>query len=159
MTPNSFKHLASSLFQAGDWAAVDRAWHEQEGLRAALERALPQPLFGHVVQLRRGDPPKGIRGSQLTVVARNAAVAAKLRLALADCTDHLRACGWGIQHVRVTTQRAQDIAPDLAPFGPPRMPIPESAKGALEALAEGMENSALRSALLRISRRKPAGRT
>ncbi|MFZ9346558.1 MAG: hypothetical protein ACO24A_05555, partial [Burkholderiaceae bacterium] len=111
MDTNPLQHITRGLSRANDWAVLDHAWQESEGLHAALRGLVSVSLLAHVVQVRREDPPKGIRGSQLTVVAHNTAIAAKLRLALADSIPRLQATGWGIQHIRVVAQRIQDITP------------------------------------------------
>ena len=153
MDANPLQHITTGLSRANEWAVVDHAWQESEGLHAALRDLVSASLLAHVVQVRREDPPKGIRGSQLTVVAHNSAIAAKLRLALADSIPRLQATGWGIQHIRVVAQRIQDITPVAAPAAPRRTDIPAYAKAALGALARSTDNEALRRALNRISQR------
>lgn len=153
MAANPLQHITTGLSRANEWAVVDHAWQESEGLRAALQDLVSESLLAHVIQVRREDPPKGIRGSQLTIVAQTTAIAAKLRLALSDATPRLQATGWGIQHIRVVAQRIQDITPVAGPLGPPRADIPAHAKQALGALARSTDNEALRRALTRISQR------
>lgn len=153
MSLTPFKSLADALSRSSDWAAIDSAWRDSEGLMAALAEHLPAALMAQVLQVRRGDPAKGIRGSQVTVVAKHAAAAAKLRLALADWESRLRAQGWGIQHVRVTTQPTQFLAATEKPKVS-RAPIPAAAKQAMRTLSQEMPNEALRQALANISRKK-----
>jgi len=153
MASNSFQHLAESLSRGAEWAAVDRAWHDSEGLMSALKNMLPAPTFAQILHVRRNDPAKGIRGSQLTVIAQHAAGAAKLRLALADAPAALRAMGWGIQHLRVIERRVQDIS--AVPVAPAarRPPVPTTARAALSALADEIDNPAHRQALARFGQR------
>lgn len=153
MSPSQFKSLADALSQSSDWAAIDSAWRDSEGLMAALSQHLSAQLLAQVVQVRRGDPAKGIRGSQVTVVAKNASAAAKLRLALAGWDAQLKAAGWGIQHVRITTQPTQFLAATDKPVVQ-RKPIPASTKQAMRSLAQDMPSEALRRALTKISRPK-----
>jgi hypothetical protein len=152
MSPPSFKSLADALSRSPEWTAIDSAWRDSESLMAALAEQLPASLMAQVLQVRRGDPAKGIRGSQITVVARHASAAAKLRLALADWETHLRSAGWGIQHVRITAQPTQFLASNDKPKVT-RAPIPASVKAAMGLLAQDMPNEALRQALAKISRR------
>ena len=112
---------------------------------------MPEPLAALVVQVRRGDPAKGIRGSQVTVVARHAA-AAKLRLALADWPQTLRTQGWGIQHLKITSERVQDISPPRGNIGA-RTPITATIRGSLGRLAQEMPNEALQRALRKMADR------
>jgi hypothetical protein len=152
MSPNAFKPLAVALSQSPDWAPIDRAWRETEGLTEALKAQLPGPLFAQVVQVRRGDPTQGIRGSLVTVIAKNAAAAAKLRLALADWDRVLRATGWGIAQIKIVEQRQQGLGlPEKTIVH--RGPIPEQAKAAFRSLAVETQNEALRSALARLANR------
>jgi hypothetical protein len=151
MSLTDFKSLAKALSESPDWAPIDRAWRESEGLADALRGHVPPPLFAQVLQVRRGDPARGVRGSLVTVIAKNAAAAAKLRLALSDWDQALRAAGWGIQHVKVVEQRQQSLAESIAPVKK-RDPIPKSAATALQSIAKDVPNDALRRALSRLSR-------
>lgn len=153
MSLNAFKSLADALSQSSDWAAIDHAWRDCEGLMAALADQLSPALLAQVVQVRRGDPAKGIRGSQVTVVAKHAAAAAKLRMALADWEMVLQAKGWGIQHVRIATQPTQFLE-SKTKAAVKRVPIPAAAKQAMGSLAQEMPNEALRAALAAIARRQ-----
>ncbi len=152
MSLTAFKSLATALAQSADWAPIDRAWRETEGLTEALRAQVPAQLFAQVVQVRRGDPSRGIRGSLVTIVAKNSAAAAKLRLALSDWELTLRAAGWGIQEVKVVEARQQTITQER-PTVAPRQPIPAQAKSALGALAKETSNPALKSALARLANR------
>lgn len=152
MSQTAFKSLAAALAQSADWAPIDRAWRETEGLTEALRAQIPAQLFAQVVQVRRGDPSRGIRGSLVTVVAKNSAAAAKLRLALSDWDQSLRAAGWGIQHVKVAEARQQSITEER-PKAAPREAIPTQAKAAFGALAKEIPNPALKSALTRLANR------
>lgn len=152
MSRNSFKALASALSDSPDWASISHAWSESEDLLRALKGHVSAALAAQVTQIRRGDPARGIRGSQLTVVARNAAAAAKLRLALADWPQVLRSSGWGVQEVKVAAERSLNIsAPPKAAVQ--RDPIPAKAKRDFLALADEMPSEALRAALSRLANR------
>jgi len=147
-----FKELSAALTQSSDWVSLQRAWQETESLTEALSRKLPADLMRQVVQVRRSDPAKGIRGSQLTVVASTSAAAAKLRMALADWDLELKAHGWGISEVKVTPKRAQEI-PTPVRVVPNRDPIPSSAKTALQSMAQEVPEGPLKKALQRIARK------
>jgi len=150
MSLTAFKSVAAALAQSADWAPIDRAWRETEGLTEALRAQIPAQLFAQVVQVRRGDPSRGIRGSLVTIVAKNAAAAAKLRLALSDWELTLRAAGWGIQEVKVVEARQHtQERPQVAP----RQPIPVQAKAAFGTLAKETSHPALKSALARLANR------
>ncbi len=151
MTASSFKDLKQALAGSSDWASLRRSWEESDSLQRLLGAKLPASLAHQVRQVRRSDPEKGLRGSQVTVVASTAAAAAKLRLALADWPDELRAQGWGIQKLTVTAQRVQEIGPPPLKMEP-RKPIPGQAKTALGALSTEVSNEALRKALARIGK-------
>ncbi len=157
MASNFFQHLAESLSRGADWAAIDRAWHDSEGLLEALKNMLPSTVFTQILHVRRDDPAKGIRGSQLTVITRHASGAAKVRLALADAPAALRSMGWGIQHVRVVERRAQDISAAPAMPSPRRLPVPTAARAALCALAHEIDNPKLKASLARIGQRSSKG--
>lgn len=146
-----FKDLKQALSGSSDWASLRRSWEESEELLGLLAQKLPEPLVMQVAQIRRSDPVKGLRGSQLTVVARTSAAAAKLRLALADWPLQLREKGWGIQTLTVTAQRIQDISPQAKPVAP-REPIPKEARSEMGRLSSETSNEALRRALSRISK-------
>ncbi|WVN41639.1 hypothetical protein AOB54_09215 [beta proteobacterium MWH-UniP1] len=152
MSLTAFKSLTAALTQSTDWAPIDRAWQETEGLTEALRAHIPAALFAQVTQVRRGDPSRGIRGSLLTVVAKNSAAAAKLRLALSDWDQTLRAAGWGIQQIKVVEARQQPLGTTPQPTVK-RDPIPAQAKTAFGALAQEMPNQALKSALSRLAKR------
>jgi hypothetical protein len=111
-------------------------------------------LLAQVTQVRRADPARGIRGSQLTIVAKNASAAAKLRLALAGWDQNLRAAGWGIQQIKVVEQRQQSLSEAPKPVGG-RPPIPDQAAAAFAALSSEIPNEALKRALSRIGKRSP----
>lgn len=147
-----FKELATALTQGSDWASLQRAWEETEGLTRALAEKLPESLMAQVVQVRRGDPAKGVRGSLLTVVTSTSAAAAKLRMALADWLPELKAKGWGISEIKVTPKRVQDI-PTPKPVVPNRDPIPASAKQAFQDIAKETPDGPLKKALERIARK------
>ena len=153
MRDTPFKGLTDALSASSDWASIDSAWRESEDLLASLRSVLPEGLAALVVQVRRGDPAKGIRGSQVTVIACHAAAAAKLRLALTDWPQTLRAQGWGIQHLKVTAQRVQDITPAYGLAGS-RAPITARVRQELGALARDMPNAALQRALIKMSGRR-----
>ena len=152
MHDTPFKGLTDALSTSGDWASIASAWRESEGLMASLREGLPDALAALVMQVRRGDPAKGIRGSQVTVIARHAAAAAKLRLALADWPQTLRAQGWGIQHIKVIAQREQNIEPSRVPSSA-RAPITAEVRRDLGSLAQEMPNQALQRALRRMANR------
>lgn len=151
MSLTEFKSVATALSESPDWAPIDQAWRESEGLTDALRHHVPSPLFAQVLQVRRGDPLRGVRGSLVTVIAKNAAVAAKLRLALSDWDQALRAAGWGIQQVKVVEQRQQSLT-DSPPPVKKRDPIPVDAAAALQSVAKDVPNEALRRALSRLAR-------
>lgn len=151
MTAFSFKDLKQALAGSSEWASLRRAWEESDSLLGLLGEKLPAALFAQVAQVRRSDPEKGVRGSQVTVVARTSAAAAKLRLALADWAAELQAKGWGVQKIAVTAQRIQDIGPP-AHHVDPRAPIPSRAKKAFDNLSSEISNEALRKALSRIAK-------
>ena len=151
MKASSFKDLQQALSGSSDWASLRRSWDESEQLLGLIAQVLPAQLVSQVAQIRRSDPSKGVRGSQVTVVARTSAAAAKLRLALADWPVTLRARGWGIQTVTVTAERAQAIGPTTH-TPQPREPIPENAKVEFNRLSSEISNDALRKALSRIAK-------
>jgi hypothetical protein len=151
MTAFSFKDLKQVLAGSAEWASLRRAWEESDSLLGLLGEKLPATLFAQVAQVRRSDPEKGVRGSQVTVVARTSAAAAKLRLALADWPAELQAKGLGVQKIAVTAQRIQDIGPP-AHHVDPRAPIPSQTKKAFDSLSSEISNEALRKALSRIAR-------
>lgn len=153
MKASSFKDLKQALSDSAEWTSLRRAWEESDSLLGLLKTKLPATLAAQVTQVRRSDPDKGLRGSQITVVARTSAAAAKLRLALADWPLELQAKGWGIQKLAVTAQRIQDIGPPTH-TPDPRAPIPAQAKEAFTNLSAEIPNEALRKALSRIARRR-----
>jgi hypothetical protein len=85
------------------------------------------------------------------VVARHAAAAAKLKLALADWPTALRQEGWGIQHLKVIAQRTQSLQPPASTLVA-RKKIPQAALQQFRALSDDLTNEALRRALARIAR-------
>jgi hypothetical protein len=87
----------------------------------------------------------------VTVIARHAAAAAKLKLALADWPTALRQEGWGIQHLKVIAQRAQSLQPPVSTVVA-RKKIPQAALQQFRALSDDLKNEALRRALARIAR-------
>ena len=151
MSKNAFRGLGEALRTSADWAGIDRAWRDSEDLMASVRRAIPASLASLVVQIRRDDPPRGIRGSQVTVIARHAAAAAKLKLALADWPTALRQEGWGIQHLKVIAQRAQSLQPPVSTVVA-RKKIPQAVLQQFRALSDDLKNEALRRALARIAR-------
>jgi hypothetical protein len=151
MSKTAFRGLGEALRTSADWAGIDRAWRDSEDLMASVQRAIPAPLASLVVQIRRDDPPRGIRGSQVTVIARHAAAAAKLKLALADWPTALRQEGWGIQHLKVIAQRAQSLQPPVSTVVA-RKKIPQAVLQQFRALSDDLKNEALRRALARIAR-------
>lgn len=153
MPSGAFKDLNNALTQSSDWAVIDHAWQECEGLMNALAQVLSADLLRQVVQVRRSDPPRGVRGSQLTVIAGNSAAAAKIRLTLSDFSPALRAQGWGIQEIKVVAQRIQDITAPAVKMAP-RGAIPEAVRLQLQELANDCANDTLRNALRRISKRR-----
>jgi hypothetical protein len=146
-----FKDLEKALTQSTDWAAIDHAWQESQALTDALRRQIAASLMPQVVQVRRGDPLRGIRGSQVTVVTTTAAAAVKLRMALADWPEKLRQEGFGIQQIKVVAQPQQSLATGLRP-PPKRPPIPEQAREAFASLAKETSSESLRRALERLLR-------
>ena len=146
-----FRDLKQVLAGSPQWASLRRSWEESDSLQGLLTRKLPPNLAAQVLQVRRSDPQKGLRGSQVTVVARTAAAAAKLRLALADWPQELQSQGWGIQSLAVTAQRIQAIDRP-AHEAAPRTPIPREARQAMKNLASEVSSEALSKALARISR-------
>ena len=151
MSKTAFRGLGEALRTSADWAGIDRAWRDSEDLMASVQRAIPASLASLVVQIRRDDPPRGIRGSQVTVVTRHAAAAAKLKLALADWPTALRQEGWGIQHLKVIAQRAQSLQPPVSTVVA-RKKIPQAVLQQFRALSDDLKNEALRRALARIAR-------
>jgi hypothetical protein len=151
MTASSFKDLKQALAGSSEWASLRRAWEESDKLLGLLRAKLPANLFAQVAQIRRSDPEKGVRGSQLTVVASTAAAAAKLRLALADWPTELQSKGWGVQKLAITAQRVQDIRPPIHNVAP-RAPIPTQTKQDFNSLSSEVSNEPLRKALSRIAR-------
>ncbi len=151
MSKTPFKGLSEALRASAEWASIDRAWRDSEDLMASLRATVPAHLRALALQVRRDDPPRGIRGSQVTVVAMHAAAAAKLRLALADWPQMLRQQGWGIQHIRVTAQQEQTVAPVRAPHVR-RPDVPGVIREEFERLAHDMPNERLRQALRRIAK-------
>ena len=151
MSKTAFRGLGEALRTSADWAGIDRAWRDSEDLMASVQRAIPAALASLVVQVRRDDPPRGIRGSQVTVIARHAAAAAKLKLVLAEWPTSLRQEGWGIQHLKVIAQRTQSLQPRES-AAPAREKIPEAALKQFRELSDGLTNEALRRALARIAR-------
>jgi hypothetical protein len=151
MSLTDFKPVAVALSESPDWAPIDRAWRESEGLTDALRHHVPASLFTQVLQVRRGDPVRGVRGSLVTVIAKTASAAAKLRLALSDWDQALRAAGWGVQQVKVVEQRQQSLT-DSPPPVKKRDPIPTAAAAALQSVANDVPNEALRRALSRLAR-------
>jgi hypothetical protein len=149
MTAPSFKDLNQALTGSSQWASLRRAWQESDALQGLLASKLSPSLFAQVSQIRRSDPDKGLRGSQITVVARTSAAASKLRLALADWPTELQSKGWGVQTIKVAAQRIQDVGPSVQDHRA-RAPIPEITKSALKSLSSEMPNEALRKALSRI---------
>lgn len=146
-----FKDLRDVLKRSSGLAPIQHAWQENAELAQALSSVLSEPLFRQVIQLRRSDPEKGIRGSELTVIARNTASATKIRLVLADWVAELSARGWGIQSVKVVAQRQTGSDPVTRSLAP-RSPIPAGVKQQLLALSENLSSERLRSALKKISR-------
>ncbi|MBU3725304.1 MAG: hypothetical protein FGM18_07320 [Burkholderiaceae bacterium] len=153
MRDTPFKGLTDALSSSADWAAVHSAWREAEDLMASLRQVLPATLSKLIVQVRRGDPVKGLRGSQVTVVAQHAAAAAKLRLALADWPQSLRSQGWGIQHIKVTALREQELSPSRQPISP-RTPMSRQVREDFGRLAQQMPHEGLQRALKRIAGRR-----
>ena len=151
MSKTGFKGLGEALRTSADWAGIDRAWRDSEDLMASVQRAIPASLASLIVQVRRDDPARGIRGSQVTVIARHASAAAKLKLALADWPTALRQEGWGIQHLKVIAQRTQSLLPQAA-TALARKKIPEAALQQFRELSDDLTNEALRRALARIAR-------
>lgn len=151
MSKTAFRGLGEALRTSADWAGIDRAWRDSEDLMVSVRRAIPASLASLVVQVRRDDPPKGIRGSQVTVIAQHAAAAAKLKLALADWPAALRQEGWGIQHLKVIAQRTQSLqSPTSTALA--RKKIPEAVLQQFRELSDHLTNEALRRALARIAR-------
>lgn len=148
-----FKDLKQVLAGSPQWASLRRSWEESESLQSLLLNKLPPGLAAQVLQVRRSDPQKGVRGSQVTVVARTAAAAAKLRLALAEWPQELQSQGWGIQSLAVTAQRIQNIDRP-AHEAAPRSPIPGETKKIFEQLSSETPNEALRNALAHIGKRR-----
>lgn len=151
MSKTGFRGLGEALRTSADWAGIDRAWRDSEDLMASVQRAIPASLASLIVQVRRDDPARGIRGSQVTVIARHASAAAKLKLALADWPTALRQEGWGIQHLKVIAQRTQSLLPQAA-TALVRKKIPEAALQQFRELSDDLTNEALRRALARIAR-------
>ncbi len=151
MSSPVFRDLQNALTSAPDWDAVRQVWQEGQLLARLLKDALPAGLIRQVVRVRRSDPPRGVRGTEITVLARHASAAAKLRLALADWPAALRAQGLGIQTVRVTAERVQPIG-EARRVVAPRDPIPQSTRQQFLVLAQGAQSEALKKALKRISR-------
>lgn len=151
MKDPAFKTLELALSQAEDWQAVRRAWEDSAMLQSALAGLLPKGLASLMLSVRRGNPTSGIRGSELVVLAKNTAAAAKLRLALSQAGAELSARGLGIQTIKVLAERAQSIDRAQQPVAP-RDPIPETARARFSALAEQVQSESLRQALQRISR-------
>jgi hypothetical protein len=147
-----FQDLQAALKTAPDLGQIQHVWQEGQALLAAVRSLLPPTLQPLVLRARRADPVRGIRGSELAVIARNAAAAAKLRLALADQISALQAKGWGLQSIKVTAQRVQSIDTVIAPCAP-RDPIPAGAKQRFTELAQTMRSEALQRALRRIGGR------
>lgn len=153
MSASPFKDLQQALSGSPQWASLRRSWEESDGLQSLLSRKLAKNLASQVLQVRRSDPQQGVRGSQVTVVARTAAAAAKLRLVLSDWPQELQSKGWGIQSLAVTAQRIQDISPPVHQAAP-RSAIPGEAKKTFEQLSSEFPNEALRKALARIGRQR-----
>ena len=151
MQPPFFKDLHLALKGAPDLAQIQHVWQESQALLAAVRSLLPQGLQGQAIRARRSDPQRGIRGSELTVIAQNAASAAKLRLALADHLPDLQSQGWGVQSIRVMAPREQSISPaTIAPA--PRAPIPAKVRQEFVTLSESIRSEPLKRALRRIGR-------
>ena len=147
-----FTDLQQALTQSSDWAAIDHTWQESQALTDALKRQVAPSLMPQVVQVRRGDPLRGIRGSQVTVVTTTAAAAVKLRIALADWPEKLRQEGFGVQQVKVVAQPQQNLPTPIRPI-PNRAAIPAQAKEAFSRLAQETQSEVLRRALERLARR------
>ena len=150
MSKTGFRGLGEALRTSADWAGIDRAWRDSEDLMASVQRAIPASLASLIVQVRRDDPARGIRGSQVTVIARHASAAAKLKLALADWPAALRQEGWGIQHLKIIAQRTQSLLPQAA-TPQTRKKIPESVRQQFRELSNNLTHEALRRALARIA--------
>jgi hypothetical protein len=152
MSRTPFTDLSTALVRSADWSTIRRAWDDSEGLLAALMQRVPAGLARQVMQVRRSDPAKGIRGSQVVVVARSTAAAAKLRLQLADWDNELRAAGWGVSEVVITACRHQSIHVEVVP-GAARAPIPPSVRTQLLGLAADLPDGPLHEALHRLASR------
>lgn len=157
MSRTPFTSLAAALTSSEDWATIRRAWDDSEGLHQALLRKVPSGMADQVLQIRRNDPARGIRGSQVVVVVRSTAAAAKMRLLLADWSDELQAAGWGISSVQVIARRYQGI--DAEPVAPPaRQPVPETVRAQIRAMAADLPEGPLQKALHRLGAPSAAGR-
>jgi hypothetical protein len=157
MSRTSFTSLAATLTGSEDWATIRRAWDDSEGLHKALLRKVPSGIADQVLQIRRSDPARGIRGSQVVVVMRSTAAAAKMRLLLSDWSDELQAAGWGISSVQVIARRHQGIdASAAAPAA--RQPIPETVRTQIRSMAADLPDGPLRRALQRLGAHSVARR-
>jgi hypothetical protein len=151
MQPPFFKELHQALKSSADLTQIQQVWQESQALLAAIRSLLPQGLHRQAIRARRSDPARGIRGSELTVIALNAASAAKVRLALADRIPDLQSQGWGIQSLRVIAPREQSIA-SIPAVVAPRAPIPAGVRQQFVTLSESIQSEPLKRALKRIGR-------
>ncbi len=151
MADSSLLDLRKVLAEGPTFTAYGRLWQETEMFLMLVQERLPKSHIAHVRQIRRSDPARGIRGSQLTITVANAAAASKIRLMLADWPAELSARGIGIQSVKIVAERAITLTPaKKAPV--PRRPIPVSVKTRLKELALATPNPALAAALKKLAR-------
>lgn len=151
MANSPLKDLQTVLCEAPGLAVFHHAWQEHQALMGMLEKNLPPALVQQVRQVRRSDPARGIRGSQLTIIAAHTAAAAKIRMLATDWPAQFAAKGMGIQSIKVIAERPISIQPPARPR-PERAPIPASVRTKLKELALASSSSALSAALKKLAR-------
>jgi hypothetical protein len=122
-----------SGLETGLAARLDESLALLEVVRRLLVSLGQQPLARLVCGAHRSDPRRGIRGSQLTIVASQHAAAAKLQLLAPSILQGCQSQSLGFQTIVIRSQRM--VASVARPAASQRPAVPHDARQRLLAAA------------------------
>ncbi|MEY4082751.1 MAG: hypothetical protein RL483_120 [Pseudomonadota bacterium] len=134
LAPTARPSLVQALQQGLDQTTAARLAESlalAQRVRSCLARLGQERLAQLVVGAHRSDPARGVRGSQLTIVAQQHSAAAKLKLVAKEVLEALQSEGLGFQSVSVRAQRLVTAGP--RPVKGPRPSVPATARARLMA--------------------------
>lgn len=151
MSNRSASHALQWAEQGSQTGSVVLAAQRLIELQGIIEGALPRAM-------QMGFAVAGIRANELTMLANNAALAAKLRQMQPSIIKAAGLAGWNIDSLKIKVATRPNIPP-ITKYAKQARPLDQADLGHFKTLSENLDAGPLADAVERLLRRHRASQT